>query len=358
MKILHINNEKTWRGGERQTLLLAAELQRRGIQNVVACRKDAPLAEQAARAGVPTVFVGANNATFLCDIAAIARKFSLLHCHTGRGHSIAAIQNVFTRTPMIITRRVDFLPRRTFFNRFKFSRARKVVCISGHICVQMREWGVPARKLAIIPSAVPAPSGSPTREAIAAELRKRLGIAETRKLVGNIAAFVPHKDQATLLRAARRLAELRPDVAVVIIGEGELRPQLEQLRNELGLEKTVFFAGFIPDAERFLPAFDVFVMSSAMEGLGSIVLDAFAAGVPVASTAGGGLPELVRHGETGLLVPVGNDQQLAHAVLNLLNAPRLAMDFAAKARKLVVANYSVAGMADRYIELYKQVAVV
>jgi len=355
LKILHINNEKTWRGGERQTLLLSEDLQKLGVDNVIACRRDAPLAAEAEKRSVPITFVGASNPALLRDLLVQGKRYDLLHCHTGRGHSIAAIQGVVNRTPIIVTRRVDFLPSRSAFNRFKFGRASKVVCISQFISKQLHDWGVPADKLAVIPSAVPMPNTSISREETAKELRRRLNIPDGQKLVGNIAAFVPHKDQATLLRAARRIVDRRSDVAIVIVGEGELRPQLEQLRKDLELERSVYLAGFIPEAEKLLPAFDVFAMSSAMEGLGSIVLDAFAAGVPVAATAGGGLPELVQDRRTGRLVPVRDDAALAQAVIELLEKPSEATQLVANAREFVLTQFSVRHMAEQYLSLYRAV---
>jgi glycosyltransferase involved in cell wall biosynthesis len=352
VKILHLNNEKTWRGGERQTLLLAAELQRIGIQNTIACRRGAPLETQAAKQSVPVVAVGASNPMLLLDLLSLAGNHDLLHCHTGRGHSVAAVMSLFNRTPIIVTRRVDFLPSQSLFNRFKFRRARKVVCISRFIANQLRDWGVPDQKIAVIPSAVPPPQPLAGRDLVATELRRLLDIPPDKKLVGNIAAMVGHKDQATLLRAARHLVAKQPDLAIVIIGDGELRSQLERQRRELALEKSVYFAGFIPEAERFLPAFDVFVMSSCMEGLGSIVLDAFAAGVPVAATGGGGLPELVRDRVTGLLAPVADDQALAEAVLHLLSSESTAAEVTKNARAFVAAEFSVGRMAEQYLRVY------
>jgi glycosyltransferase involved in cell wall biosynthesis len=113
--------------------------------------------------------------------------------------------------------------------------------------------------------------------------------------------------------------------------------------------------GYIPQAEQFLPAFDLFVMSSSTEGLGSIVLDAFAAGVPVASTAGGGLPELVRNGETGLLTPVGDPTALAQAILKLLADRSLAGRLSAQAGAWVREHFSVGVMADAYQRVYADV---
>lgn len=355
MKILHLNNEKTWRGGERQTLLLAAGLRDRGVRSVIGCRPDGLLAAQARTAGVETLSIPANNFGAALALIRAAKDFDLIHCHTGRGHSLAAITAVAHGKPFLATRRVDFLPRQNSFNRYKFRRAERVACISRFIADQLADWGVPRDKLPIIPSAVPPPDAkllSPQhREAV----RARLNIPPGVKLVGNIAALVGHKDHATLLRAAKVVCERRKDVRFVILGDGELREKTLALRHELGLDETVFMPGFVPRAEEYLPGFDVFAMSSCMEGLGSIVLDAFSAGTPVATTAGGGLPELVRDGETGLLVPVGDHTRLAEAIRQLLEDRSLAERCVAAGREFVQSQCSVERMATRYAELYRQV---
>jgi len=111
----------------------------------------------------------------------------------------------------------------------------------------------------------------------------------------------------------------------------------------------------VPHAQRLLPGFDVFTMSSRTEGLGTIVLDAAIAGVPVAATSGGGLPEAVLHERTGLLAPVGDAAALADALLRLLDDPALAQRLARAARRRVETEFTVAGMARRYVALYETV---
>lgn len=355
VRILHLNNEKTWRGGERQTLLLAGGLRNRGLGSVIGCRPGAPLFQQAQAGGLPALPIPGHNASAALALGRVAGSFDLIHCHTGRGHSLAALTAAWHRKPFLVTRRVDFLPSRGWFNRYKFRRAARVVCISRFIADQLAAWDVPREKLTVIPSAVPPPDPALRSPAHRTAVRARLSIPPEAKLVGNIAALVGHKDQATLLRAARTVLNRRSDVWFVILGEGELRAPLEQLRRELRLDDRVLMPGFVPEAETCLPAFDVFAMSSCMEGLGSIVLDAFAAGVPVAATAGGGLPELVRDAETGLLAPVGDADKLAEAILQLLEEPSLAARVGAAARAWVQAEHSVEQMTDSYLTVYRQV---
>ena len=352
MRILHLNNEKTWRGGERQTFLLAERLEQTGISGCIACRPGGLLWQHASGHGQPVVPLAGNSVQAAAQLLRLAREFDLVHCHTARTHSIAAALGPLLRRPMIVTRRVDFEPPHTAFNRYKYGRAAKVACVSNFIHHQLAHWGVPQGKLITIKSAIPTLNEA---GADSAALRAELGLPADRPVVGNIAALVGHKDHATLLRAARRVADRRPEALFVIIGEGVLREPLLRQQRELGLEKVVQFRGFVPQAQRFVKAFDVFAMSSCMEGLGGIVLDAFRLGVPVASTAAGGLPEMVRDGETGLLAPVSNDEALAQAILRLLNERDLVARITANARALLEREYSVSHMAEQYLGTYHNV---
>ena len=121
-------------------------------------------------------------------------------------------------------------------------------------------------------------------------------------VVGNVAALTDHKDHATLVEAMALLRPRSPEARFVIVGEGELRPALEGLARERGASDRVVFAGFRTDLDRLLPAFDVFCLSSRLEGLGTSLLDAMAFARPVVATAAGGIPEAVEDGVTGRLV--------------------------------------------------------
>ncbi|MFO1476657.1 MAG: glycosyltransferase family 4 protein [Verrucomicrobiota bacterium] len=350
MRILHVNNEKTWRGGERQTLITAVEQRRAGCDSWIACRAGSLLEAQAREAGVPVKHLPVFAPAACLALLRLQSGFDVVHAHTGRAHSLAALAGLVSQRPLVVSRRVDFLPSPTGFNRWKYRRADRTVCVSRFIAAQLESWGVPADRLDVIYEAVP-DEGWLSREEARRELRARVPLPEGRPLVGNIAALVPHKDHHTLLRAARALRERRPDAVWVVIGEGELRAELMRLRSGLGLESCVMFAGFMPQAQRLMRAFDVFVLSSNMEGLGTSVLDANLAGVPVAATAGGGLPETVQDGRTGRLVPVGDAAGLGSAVGDLISDPALAARIAGAARERTLAEFSPAHMARRYAEL-------
>jgi glycosyltransferase involved in cell wall biosynthesis len=158
-------------------------------------------------------------------------------------------------------------------------------------------------------------SGPAAREAA----RVALGLPLDAPVLGSVANFTPKKDQMTLLAAARRLVDDRPDLVLLLIGSGPLQDQLEQRARVLGLERNVRFLGSRDDVPDLLPAMDVFVLSSLHEGLSIALVEAMAAGVPPVATAVGGVPELVQHGVSGLLVPTGDATALADSVAGLLD---------------------------------------
>ena len=167
-------------------------------------------------------------------------------------------------------------------------------------------------------------------------------------LVGNVARLAEQKGQRTLLEAAAEL----PGVKFAIVGEGELRGELERRTDELGLHDRVLFTGARDDVPDLLATFDVFAFPSLFEGLCLAVIEAQAAGVPVVATPVGGIRETVVDGETGLLVPPQDPQALAAAIRRLLDDRELAGRLAAEARRRVHERFSVQRMVEETLALY------
>jgi glycosyltransferase involved in cell wall biosynthesis len=184
-----------------------------------------------------------------------------------------------------------------------------------------------------------------------ASARTALGIAQDVPVVGTVTRLCTQKDPEMLLRAARLAVELQPDVRFVVVGDGPLRPQVEQMLDDLDLRGHVTLLGRRSDVEALLPGFDAFVLSSRWEGLPRVVIEAMAVGVPVVSTDVGGIAEVVEDGVSGLLVPSGDHIALANALLRVLDEPglggRLARDAGGR-----VAEFDVGEMAARLDDLY------
>jgi len=224
------------------------------------------------------------------------------------------------------------------------------VVVSRAIHDVMTRAGVDGAQLRLVyegvPDRPPVPGG---REALAA-----LGVPPGAPVVGNIAALVDHKDQATLLRAAARVLAQRPDVRFVIVGEGERREALLAQAAQAGIASAVVFTGFREDVDRLLPAFDVFCLSSHMEGLGTIVLDAMAFGRPVVATAAGGIPESVVDGVTGRIAPPRDDAALAAALLELIADPARARSLGEAGRRRFEERFSAERMVAETLAVYEE----
>jgi glycosyltransferase involved in cell wall biosynthesis len=184
------------------------------------------------------------------------------------------------------------------------------------------------------------------------ELRRRLGISPEVPLVGIIARLVPIKDHSTFLEAAADLHRSRPDVRFLIVGDGELRPHLEQQAHALGLSRCVTFLGWQRELEPIYADLNLAVLSSLNEGTPVSLIEAMAAGLPVVATRVGGVSDLVEHGKTGLLVPPKDPEALSGAMKALLGGPDRGREMGRLARETVYPTYSDAALIDRMDHLY------
>jgi glycosyltransferase involved in cell wall biosynthesis len=150
----------------------------------------------------------------------------------------------------------------------------------------------------------------------------------------------------TLIDAVPKLRSEFPNIRVIIVGDGELRPELEAQAERLGIQDVVVFTGFRNDVAELLELFDVFVMPSTMEGLGTSILDALAARKPVVATRTGGIPEIIEDGRTGYLVQPKDAAALADAIARLIHEPAKAARFAEAGRRIIEERFSVSRMVE------------
>lgn len=343
MKVLQINTERTWRGGERQTWYLLEGLRKADVDTALLCLAGYPLAGKAKALGVPVHEVPSQwrAAVFL---ARHGGEYDILHAHAAKSQTLAVITKPFHGKQIVYTRRVDFLPR-GLTTRLKYRLTDRVVAISTAIRDILGDFGVDG--VPVIPSAV----GERTLDAERARgLRESLGIGG-RKIIATVAALAPHKDPATMASAVGELSRMRKDFVFLHFGEGVLRAEVERKIAELGVEEFYRLLGHHDEVEDFYGIFDVFAMSSEQEGLGSSILDAFLYGVPVVSTDAGGMRECVAG--RGLTCPVGDYRCLAQAMDRMLSDDGLRAEFVEKARVYVRESHSLEDMVKSYSLLYE-----
>ena len=175
-------------------------------------------------------------------------------------------------------------------------------------------------------------------------------------VVGNVAALVPHKGQRHLVEAAHLVVQELPDARFVILGEGELRDHLERQVKEYHLEKHVKLPGFRIDVLGCLKQFDLFVMSSVTEGLGTSLLDAMAASRAIVATTAGGIPEIVSDEVTGVLVPPRDHHAMAGQIVRLLKDAELRRRFGEAGFARVRERFTVERMVEQTAAVYARVA--
>jgi len=186
------------------------------------------------------------------------------------------------------------------------------------------------------------------------ELKRELGLAKGEKAVVTAAALTQKKGHRYLLEAAGLVASRRADVRFLLLGAGELKDELEAEIRERGLGERVRLLGSRPDAARIIGLADLFVLSSTREGLPISLLEAMALRRPVAVTAVGGCPDLVRDGENGLLVPPRDGPALAAAVERVLDDPRMGERLGRAAAATVAAGYGMEAMITAYRKIYRR----
>ena len=360
MRVAHLDTGRTWRGGQAQALLLMRELRARGVDQLLLA-PDGPLAERSLAQGFE---LERWSPASELDLVAVSHARSLLkrfapdvvHCHSAHAHATGVPAARWAGVPAaVVSRRVDFRVRTNLGSRLKYALpVDRYLCISEGVRAAMLASGVPATKLALVPSGVDLAEVRADAARPAPALRTLADLPPDAEIIGTVASLAPHKNHALLLDAAREVVTARPRAHFVWLGEGECRPALERQRHALGLEERVHLLGFRDDARALLQQFDVFALSSYLEGLCTSLLDAQVLGVPIVATAVGGVPEVVSDDRTGCLVRALEPSALARALIGALSDPARRARWAEAARGSVEA-FGIAHTAERTLAVYRQV---
>lgn len=198
-----------------------------------------------------------------------------------------------------------------------------------------------------------APLTFPDPASARSRFRSRWGIPAEALLLGTIGRLHPAKGQTYFIQAAAQLLPAYPNLHLLLIGDGPLRPELELELKRSSLPYTL--TGYLPQAYQALPSMDLFVLPSVSEGLGLVLLEAMQAGVPIAASAVGGIPEILRNGKDGLLVAPGNATDLSEACSKLLAHPDLARSLVLSAQSRWT-EFSLTNMIQKTEQVYAALA--
>jgi glycosyltransferase involved in cell wall biosynthesis len=242
-------------------------------------------------------------------------------------------------------------------NRWSLPTARRVVTVCGAFSPRLTSEGVRPERIFVRHNSIDPNGGArPSDEEVRA-LRERLGIVEGARVILAVGRFSREKGHADLVGALGRLRASEPDIdfRAVFVGEGPERPAVERAAREAGVAERLVFAGHVSDVRPFYALADVLALPSHSEGSPNVLLEAMAAGLPVAATNVGGVPEIVSDGESALLVESHDPEGMALALARLLKDEELGRRLASNARALVAAHYTPDAYARSLTELYREV---
>ncbi len=348
MRLLLVDLERAWRGGQSQALLLFRGLQLRGHTAELVTADGAALGERALRAGITVHTTAARDrrwgAARLLRRLLREQRFDIVHANEAHSLTAAWLARGHRHAPLVAARRVTFPLSRGYLALARYRAAACIVAISHAVREQLLAARLDPQRITIVADGVEVPPPvSPEQRRSA---RERWNFAAGEQVLALVAPLTAEKGHALLLEAFAAIRREAPHSRLLLAGDGPLRAPLEVQARVARLLPDVRFAGFVEEIDSVYAACDVFVFPSLSEGAGTSLLSAMAHALPVVALARGGVTEIVRDAENGLLVQEASPAALAAAATRLLANGELARKLGEAARQTVAAKFS----ADRMVE--------
>ncbi len=353
--ILHIDSGKTFRGGQRQLLLLAERLQAMDIKQVIACPSGSELIRRIE--GIPTIGLSTSSLSRKLFRRPLREAIgdhgiNIIHAHDSESHSLGILlKKKFPESKLMVTRRVIFPPSGPLSRRLKYRKyVDQYIAISRAVAESLIESGVDERKIAVIYSALDIDKIQQTErdEAIRSELPDNY-----RFLIVSAGALTAEKDFATAIKAVKAVSQKIDGVGLVILGEGPEISGLEEMISREKLDNIKLLGHREPMAPIF-KACDLFIMTSISEGLNSSAIEAAACGLPLVVSNVGGLPEIAEKEYNGILCGAGHPEEFAEAIRALIDNDktriRMGENSVSKSRQ-----FNIDQSAQKTAELYNRI---
>ena len=346
-------------GAERHVADLATALKRRGHLVTVACSTDGTLGEVLEAADIPIHILMKRlikrrvSSGYSWGLRRLLRQggFDFVHAHLYASAAASAIATVAGATPLVVTQHSEATwrhKRAHILSRLAYRRADRVIAVSEGIRDSLiRDDAVAPGRITVIPNAVTPSNALEDTVRLPAGLRAG-------PVLGMVARLQPEKGVRVFMQAIPTILEHHGGCHFILVGDGPLRPELEAIVSQRGLQDSVHFLGFQKNGRDFIPYFDVLVLPSLSEGTPLVVLESMAAGVPVVASCVGGIPEQLRQGQEGLLVPPGDHVALSQACLELLGDPARGRRMGEAGRRRVDRYFNHDAMVSRIETVYQK----
>jgi glycosyltransferase involved in cell wall biosynthesis len=362
VKILMVDLETVWRGGQNQALLLLKGLRDRGHEAELVAATGSELGRRAAASGVLVhpVSRGILRVPAAWEIRRLLGIGRLDVVHANEAHAVTAAWLALwrhgkpLRIPFVISRRVGYPLGKSALAQARYKAASRIVANSKWVAEQAAASGAPPEKLTVVYEGAEIPPRF-THE-LRERARARWGITPSAALLGCVGVLLPDKGQEWLIRALAEVKKEFPGTKLLLAGDGPCRARLESLARDLGLRNDVIFAGFVKDVETVYAALDVFLLPSVFEALNNSLLAAMAYEIPSIAFNKGALGEIIEDGKSGLLVSGPNVKEIARAATQLLRQREFAQQLGHAGRLRVEQTFSANKMVDGMISVFQEVS--
>jgi glycosyltransferase involved in cell wall biosynthesis/protein-tyrosine-phosphatase len=368
MRICHVMTADLWAGAEVQLATTASYLVEQPDLRVFAVLfNDGRLASELRQLGVEVAVFDETRLGSLRIVRSLTallreRQIDLVHTHRYKDTVLGTIAATLAGVPHVIRTMHGLREPMTGWDHLKFRGyevmekvmvrcfADRVVAVSKRMAATLTDEGYPSALVTAIPNGIDLRKVVPTRTP--ADVRRELAIDDRDIVIGTAGRLSPVKGHDSFLRAAALILREEPRARFLLAGGGPLEHQLKALASELGIAAACRFVGARSDVYDLVAAMDMFVLPSLNEGLPMAILEAMALGTPVVATDVGGLPEVIRHCATGLLVPPGDERALADACVSLARDPERARELANQGRRVVEDRFSHRQQGRALVETY------
>jgi L-malate glycosyltransferase len=355
VKILLVDLDTEWRGGQNQALLMLEGLNTRKHVAELVSPEGSALGERAEARGA-TVHHVSNRLSRLSAARKISElvktgQFDLVHANEAHAVTAVWLARARNQTPFIISRRVGYPIGKNWITRSRYAAATRILPISRWVAERLARSGIPSEKMTVVYEGVEIPR-LPNPD-VRREARAFWGVTDDSPLLGCVGVLLPDKGQDLLIRVLADLHGEFPKTRLLLAGDGPDRPRLEQLVARLQISDAVIFAGFVRAMEPVYAALDVFLFPSLFEGLGTSLLAAMSYALPSVAFDTCAFGEIIEHGKSGLLAETGNQTSLLNSTATLLRNPPIAQQIGQAARVRIQAKFSAAKMVDEMIRAYE-----